>query len=297
MATNPMQRKARNSILLGIIIGLLLGGLVIAFLFMQLTKVNQELAKTKKTTGTIYILNRSVKSGEKIDSSMLEKVEAPETVKPDNYVKEDGLSEETVAKVDLPQGTILTSGLIQKSTEKVTNDLREQEYNMIELPQQLEIGDYIDVRLRLANGQDYIVISKKEIKNMTADTIWMNLYEEETLIMSNAIVEVYKMPGSKLYATTYVEPGNQSEILPTYTESKEVHDLLRANPNLREEAITAINARNAEALAERRNSDINQALNQNADTASENVQTKVEEEITKEREARQSYIESLGLTE
>ena len=36
MATNPMQRKARNSFLLGIVVTLLITGAVIAFLILQL---------------------------------------------------------------------------------------------------------------------------------------------------------------------------------------------------------------------------------------------------------------------
>ena len=36
MATNPMQRKARNSFLLGMLLMLIICGLVIAFLFLQL---------------------------------------------------------------------------------------------------------------------------------------------------------------------------------------------------------------------------------------------------------------------
>ena len=36
MASNPMQRKARNSFLLGVIVTLLIAGVIIALLFMQL---------------------------------------------------------------------------------------------------------------------------------------------------------------------------------------------------------------------------------------------------------------------
>ena len=36
MATNPMQRKARNSFLLGILVTLIISGIIIAFLFIQL---------------------------------------------------------------------------------------------------------------------------------------------------------------------------------------------------------------------------------------------------------------------
>ena len=36
MATNPMQRKARNSFLLGMLVMLLISGIIIALLFIQL---------------------------------------------------------------------------------------------------------------------------------------------------------------------------------------------------------------------------------------------------------------------
>ncbi len=45
MATNPMQRKARNSFLLGMLVTLVITGAIIALLFMQLmnkTKKEQE---------------------------------------------------------------------------------------------------------------------------------------------------------------------------------------------------------------------------------------------------------------
>ncbi len=37
---------------------------------------------------------------------------------------------------------------------------------MLELPIDLQNGEYIDVRLRLGTGQEFIVISKKEVKNV-----------------------------------------------------------------------------------------------------------------------------------
>ena len=39
MATNPMQRKARNSFLLGMLLAVIILGVVIAFLFLQLTNI------------------------------------------------------------------------------------------------------------------------------------------------------------------------------------------------------------------------------------------------------------------
>ena len=42
MATNPMQRKARNSFLLGMVLTLLLTGAIIAFLVMQLMNIKKQ---------------------------------------------------------------------------------------------------------------------------------------------------------------------------------------------------------------------------------------------------------------
>ena len=43
MAMNPMQRKANNSFLLGILITLLITGAIIAFLIYQVSSLNKEM--------------------------------------------------------------------------------------------------------------------------------------------------------------------------------------------------------------------------------------------------------------
>ena len=42
MATNPMQRKARNSFLLGMLVMLLIAGAIIALLLMQLMEKDKK---------------------------------------------------------------------------------------------------------------------------------------------------------------------------------------------------------------------------------------------------------------
>ncbi len=294
MATNPMQRKARNSILLGIVIGLIIGGIVIALLFMQLTKLQQEMKEQKQATKQVYVLAKDVKSGDKIDSSMLVQKAAIQDVIPTDYITLNDITDNTIAKLDLTKGCVLSKALIQKSNEKITSDLRRQEYNMIVLPQRLEVGSYIDIRIRLEDGQDFIVISKKEVLDVTEDTIWMNLYEEETLLMSNAIVEAYQMPGAKLYATTYVEPGNQTNANVTYFPSNEVINLINADSNITNEARTALAARYTDALKAKRAQSINSQLNAHSEEAQENIHSNVEQEITNSKDARKEYIDSLN---
>lgn len=294
MAVNPMQRKARNSILLGIVIGLLIGAVIIVFLFLQLNKLQKQIEADKQATKTVFVLSTNVKSGDKIDSSMLVQKQVLQDVIPTDYISLSDITENTISKLDLTKGSVLSKALITESNEKITDDLREQEFNMIVLPQQLDIGAYVDIRLRLPNGQDYIVVSKKCVNNITEDTIWMNLYEDETLAMSNAIVEAYKMTGAKLYATTYVEPGNQGSAIPTYIPSAEVINLINSDKNIKEEAKRALAERYTQELRARRENDINSQLNNYRDDAKQNLETGVEQEITNSKEARKEYIDSLN---
>jgi len=294
MAMNPMQKKARNSMLLGIIIGLLIGSVIIGFLFFKLIEVQKEKEAEEQAKTIVYVLSQDVKSGDKIETSMLKEKEVLNDVVPMDYITLADIEENTISKLDLTAGTVLSSTLIQNSEEKITADLREQEYNMIVLPQQLDIGAYIDVRLRLANGQDYIIVSKKCVTNVTEDTVWINLYEDEILAMSNAIVEAYKMKGAKLYATTYVEPGNQAQAIPTYVPSAEVINLINADRNITEEARRGLAERYTQELRNRREQEINSQLNSYNDEAKGNVESGVEQEITNSKEARKEYLDMLN---
>ena len=285
MTTNPMQRKARMYLLLGVLITLIVTGAIIALLGMQLLNIKKE----QDSYGTVYVLQSSVKSGSSVAGAISVKV--PNQAVPQDAVKV--ISDKAVAKLDLTAGTTLTESMIADSEEVTTDDIRMQEYNMIVLPTELVIGDYIDIRLQLPNGQDFIVISKKKVENANADTIWMKLSEDETLTMSSAIVEAYIMTGSKLYAVTYVEAGNQKQAVATYMPNSAVVDLINTDSNITAEAKSNLNQRYTDGVRAIRGGDFQNILNQYADSSLENIQAGMAEQITKSKEARQQYVEGL----
>lgn len=293
MATNPMQKKSRNSMLIGIIIGLLIGCVGIAFFFMQATNYKKQIDEVAANTKKAYALKKDVKSGESIRQEDLIEVNALKDVIPTDAITQMDITDKTIAKLDLKQGLVISKSMVQESDAKITADVREQQYNMIVLPQYLDINDYIDIRITYPNGQDYIVASKKRIKQISEDTIWIDMYEQETLVMTNAIVEAYKAPGSKLYATIYVEPGNQVDATPTYVPSSAVINVMNSDPNIVAEAKQALAARYA-SLMPRREQDINSQMNAVGDNAQSNLETNMEQEITKSKEARKQYIDSLN---
>lgn len=298
MAMNPMQRKANNYLLIGILGTLLVTGLIIVFLFIQLNTLQQEKKAQEESMKKVYVASANIKSGETVSYDKLKQIAVSNSVIPDNVLSVE-LTENTIAKIDLNKGTIITNNMVQESDNKTTSDLRKQEYNMVILPSQIQSGDYIDIRLRLSNGVDYIVASKKKVEIPTIDgvesanTINVNMNETETMVMANAIIEAYIDLGSLLYATTYVEPGMQTSVIPTYVPSGTVQNAINANPNIEQEAKNALFARYNQNAATRTNV-IDSTLAQYAQDRVDNIEEGVQEQITKAQEERQAYLESLG---
>ena len=359
MAINPMQRKARNSFLLGMLLMLVIAGAVVALLILQIKNYRDKELEEQRASVNIAVLSQDVKSGQIITADML----ITQTVNR-NYIPADAIGdaatldnynlqdkegnmvttrynedddtselyitidneeyrleqeEETgnyfitrdndekeyielnsvpvVAKVNMSKNTVLTRELVAKADNISSDDVRKQEYNMIVLPTQIETGDYIDIRLSLPTGQDYIVVSKKEVTVPdiagvpSQDTIWVNLSEAEIIMLNNAIVEAYRINGAKLYANTYTDPGMQTAAITTYTPSLEVAQLIEADPNIVQKAKEELSGR---YNANQRNNVINQAIQNNAETGDQSVTTKVQEEITTTKENRKEYLDGLA---
>lgn len=199
-----------------------------------------------------------------------------------------------VAKVAMTANTVITSSLVVRTDEVQTNDVRTQEYNMLVLPTELGPEDYVDVRLMLPNGQDFIVVSKKRVGipqtsdgTYMADTITMNLAEDETISMSAAIVEAYKINGSKIYVTKYTDPGIQEKSIETFIPKKEIAELINSDPNVVTTARKALKARYTTDLT-----NVNTVKN-GLEKNDENVKTKTDESIQTTQQNRKQYLESL----
>ena len=108
---------------------------------------------------------------------------------------------------------------------------------MIALPSDLKTDDTVDVRLRLPNGADYVVLSKKKVKvpeaggNQSYSTVSLNLNETEILLMSAAIIDYYKIQGSKIYINKYTDPGLQKASMLTYIPSEDALRVINKDPN------------------------------------------------------------------
>lgn len=294
MAMNPMQKKARTSFLLGMFLTLIITGLIIVFLILQLSKIQEEQEAIKYQA--VYVVKEDIQSGDTIDGK-LRKEEVRTEYVPNNAITDKNLAnfvtEVSSAKISLKSGTVLTADMVNTEGKALTADVRLQEYNMLVLPTQLEEGDSVDIRFRLPNGEDYIVLSKKLIEQANSDTIWIKVAEEEILTMSNAIVENYIVDGSVLYATTYADAGLQGGSSATYIPSDNVRHLMSNDVNIVAEAYSGLQAIYNRGISAHREV-IKGALSQYEDKKITNVETDVGKEIEKMQTARQQYVDGLS---
>lgn len=241
MAMNPMQRKVRNSFLFGFLIAVVIAALIVGLLFMKIKKLNEDMVKMQQkeqlAMKTVYVVNESVKKGEKISTFSTSSV--PAQMVPDNAITASNISDyqsedesensdssAVVAKVDLSPNVILTTDMIEKAKEAST--YRMVEYNMISLPSLLKEGDYIDIRIAYPAATDFVVLSKIKVESCNSTTIWLKVSESQMLTLNCAIVESYIIDGTKLYATQYANEA-QSELNSTYIPNNNVIALIENN--------------------------------------------------------------------
>ena len=237
MAVNPMQKKARNSFLLGMIITLIVCAIIGVILYIAVIGPENKASKEKGTATKAYALNRDVKSGQEITADMLSPINTYSNLIPQNYIDSTILTsvesgKKVVAKVDLYKNTILTASTVTTEENTVTKDVRTMEYNMLTLPINLTIGDYVDIRITFPDGQDFIVIAKKEIKNIQGNTVTFDMSEADIVMLNSAIVESYIMKASNIYIAKYVEPGMQEKAANTYVPTAEVIRLIETDSNI-----------------------------------------------------------------
>ena len=127
-----------------------------------------------------------------------------------NNLSEGSLSEDDLSKEGLT-GEHPTEGNVNtEEKEPLADDLRIHGFPYIELTSQLNVGDYVDVRIAFADGEDFVLLSKKQIQGIAPlrdggdNALWLIVSEEEILRLAGAVADVCLHEGSSIYAIEYV---------------------------------------------------------------------------------------------
>lgn len=303
MPSNPMQKKITNSFIMGILIMLIVAILIGAILFFLVIKPKITMVeKQKQEYQTVYKLKETdprtgkllvLESGETITSSMVELVEIPKQTNSD-YVLANESAVGYKSKIQLQGNTILTYSMLYED-EATADSLRYTEYNAITIPTQLSVGNYVDIRLRLPNSQDLIVVSKKQIQNIFGQTIGLNLKEEEIVVLNSALVEAYIMaPSAELYVTKYVEPGIQETATSTYKPTQEVLALIEMDNNIVDQAKETLRTLYARDDVNNVRQNVDSTRGLYSENALNNIEMKMQEQVKAAQKAREDYLSELS---
>ena len=208
-----------------------------------------------------------------------------------NNNQEGDKTSKLYAAINIPKGTVITSDMLVQNTDAISpnSTVRTVEYSTITLPSELLAEETIDVRISFPTGQDFVVLSKKFVKKTDAESVWIDVDEEEILRMNSAIIESYLINGAKLYAVNLSKPGIQKKAIATYPVNSSVYSLLNIDPNVSNIAKDNL-MKNSNILTQR--TDLNEIIS-NAEDGKERVGTAVQQEIKARDEKRKQYIEKM----
>lgn len=209
----------------------------------------------------------------------------------ENNNQEGDKASKLYAAINIPKGTVITSDMLVQNSDAISQNstVRTVEYSTITLPSELLAEETIDVRISFPTGQDFVVLSKKFVKKADAESVWIDVDEEEILRMNSAIIESYLINGAKLYAVNLSKPGIQKKAIATYPVNSSVYSLLNIDPNVSNIAKDNL-MKNSNILTQR--TDLNEIIS-NAEDGKERVGTAVQQEIKARDEKRKQYIEKM----
>lgn len=189
-------------------------------------------AELDNNTRLVYVAkDNGIKAGETLEDGVNVMKQSVLTVLPsDFYIGVDDLG--TQALIDIEAETPIMKSMV--SNFAVESDTREYELSVVSLMTDQEENDFVDVRILFPNGEDYLVLSKKQVCDLNFEYCVFNTFmsEEEILRMSSAIIDAYTVSGTRIYCTRYVEPALQEEATPTYLVRNELIDLINSSPNV-----------------------------------------------------------------
>ena len=108
MAMNPMQRKANNYLLIGVLVTLLITGSIIAFLFYQLNTLQKEKQARESSLKQVYVIATDIASGEAVTLDKLQTQSVEGSLVPANALTIDNITENTIAKVKINIIVVIT---------------------------------------------------------------------------------------------------------------------------------------------------------------------------------------------
>jgi hypothetical protein len=137
-------------------------------------------------------------------------------------------------RLDLEPGTIITRDLIMRDYRDDTS--RWMEITLDYFTPGTVAGDYIDIRVILPGGHDFIVLPKRRIYRMFGNTITLLVTEQEIHFLHGFMLDqfMYSGEGFISYGMRYIDPGLQAAATAYYTIPLHIIQFMESVPSIRD---------------------------------------------------------------
>lgn len=184
----------------------------------------------------VYTVAKAVKAGDELTEDNIEVMWTYSTLLTDQYETDQTNILDRYAKIAINPGTAITKNMLMD--ELLDDTTRDVDIKLNVLPVGLQPGDYIDIRITMPYGDDYIVLSHVRVEELNESTTKVYLTELQWNTYQGAFVDYILNAeyGCRLYATRYVEPGLQQDAVEFYAVPDNIAALLQKNPNIVDKA-------------------------------------------------------------
>lgn len=178
--------------------------------------------QVNSNTHNVFVAASEIKMGEEITMDKL-RVESHLLTQTAGLFLDDSIG--TKALVDIPAGAVMYAAYGSSREDESTS--RMVEYTCMYLSATLKKGDYVDVRIRYQNGEDFALLSKKQIEEISIVTTSCHLVvnEKELQMMASAIIDANEFD-AVIYCVKYTAPSVQEATVVTYPARSEILSVL-----------------------------------------------------------------------
>lgn len=232
----------KYGIILVIVFFILLLALVSLMGFYVITRYNDQLAEREEHINILesslasigdlqkgYVVSGDVRAGEEIKADKIVEVDVPIKLGLNIATSEDELVGKYF-KIALKDGTVITKEDVVD--EQIINSARYYDLVIDETPIGLSVGDYIDIRISLPLGEDFIAIPYKRVEEINSNIPKVVLTEGDILAYNSMLVDKVLYRGSKIYAVKYKEAGAQIAAEAFYPVNKNIQEMAAIDPGL-----------------------------------------------------------------
>lgn len=169
----------------------------------------------------VYVAARDLQRGELATREKLQEAECHSSQPTEWFMTEKEIGREL--RVAVKEGTPLLTAMF---LEEEGDAQREVFLSSIYISEFMEAGDRIDVRIVYKNGEDYVVLSEKELLLSEDSGIVLLLSGREIELLASAMADEKKFPGTTLYAVRYPRDKQTEKSIVNYLPNEAVAGLL-----------------------------------------------------------------------